>query len=56
MRCSCACAVIRSPAAHPFSLTEGNPHVTHWRTTGNSLEFKAMTSPENLFAKYHVTS
>ena len=23
---------------------------------GNSLEFKAMTSPENLFAKYHVTS
>ena len=22
--------------------------------SGNSLEFKAMTTPENLFAKYHV--
>ena len=22
--------------------------------SGNSLEFKAMTKPENLFAKYHV--
>ena len=22
--------------------------------SGNSLEFKAMTNPDNLFAKYHV--
>ncbi len=22
--------------------------------SGNALEFKAMTNPENLFAKYHV--
>lgn len=23
--------------------------------SGNALEFKAMTHPDNLFAKYHVT-
>lgn len=23
-------------------------------TSGNALEFKAMTNPQNLFAKYHV--
>jgi uncharacterized protein len=44
------------PPTLRFKGQEGEQWTMFFRDpSGNSLEFKAMTKPENLFAKYHVT-
>jgi len=49
---ACAVLTVRRPACAGQPGEQWTMFFTD--DSGNALEFKAMTNPENLFAKYHV--